>query len=423
MRFREVGELIAPGAGYLTNLAKPLVDGPQPPLGGREDDLMRRIVGLALVTVVVTACTPAADPPPHDAIASEGPVLGEPSPTPSPEETLSENNRCGGLGLPPREGQVTFVRDHRLIGVSPDGSNETCLAELSSGDIPPVIDAVTWNPPADRVIVAERGISTDLSTTRALTGGPAENAVWSRPTGKSIVYISHDGRLMKRSSLGGQATNISFLDRHDDVTYHPAGTHIATTGLTAGGDYGLYLATNLGTDAELIARGEEARFITDLEFTQSGRELWYTARHGPKNWHLHTLHMGKDAFLDTVAKNEFGFEFESSDVFEFSPYAWSALGDCAAGEPDKLHVSRGWGIQIPDDLRDTSLRPVGWLPRQRLVVTSHPVGCSTGAPADIYVLSRQAPVLIAEDLGATAGIRAVVLPPPPPPGEEQEVVA
>ncbi len=383
---------------------------------------MRRIVGIVVLSTLAAACTPAAEAP-EDAIVSKAPTAEEPSATPSPEETLATDDQCDGLGPPPRGGQVTFVRDDRLIGVGPDGSNETCLADLSSGDIPAVTAGVTWNPPADRVIVAERGISTGLSTTKALTGGPAENAVWSRPTGKSIVYISTDGRLMKRSSFGGKAIDISFLDRHDDVTYHPAGTHIATTGLAEDGNYGLYLATNLGTEAELLARGEQARFITDLEFTQSGRELWYTARHGPKNWHLHTLHMGEDAFLDTIAKNAFGFRFASSDVFEFSPYAWSSLGDCVAGEPDKLHVPRGWGLQIPDELGRMSLRPVGWLPHQRLVVTSNAVSCSTGAPQDIYVLSKRSPVLIAEGLGATAGIRAVVLPPPPPPGEEQEVVA
>lgn len=104
---------------------------------------------------------------------------------------------------------------------------------------------------------------------------------------------------MKRSSYGGDSTDISFLDRHDAVTYHPAGEHISTSGVAADGSYGLYLATNLGTKPQLLARGEAARFITNLRFTEDGRHLYYTARHGPRDWHLHRLSVGEEAKLET----------------------------------------------------------------------------------------------------------------------------
>lgn len=243
------------------------------------------------------------------------------------------------------------------------------------------------------------------------------------PKGTSVVYVTGDGRLMKRSSFGGPATDISFLERHDDVTYHPAGEHIATTGVAEDGSYGLYLATNVGGEERLLARGEEARFITDLVFSHSGLSLYYSARHGPRDRHLHRLNMGRDATLDTLDNSEFGFYFAVSEVEEIPPYGWSSIGDCAAGEPDRLHV-RGESIELPSELKRTSLRPVGWLPGRKLVVTSSPVSCSVAAPQDIYVLSHAAqPVLIAREVGLTAAVRTVLPPPPPPPGEEQEVVA
>lgn len=311
------------------------------------------------------------------------------------------------------------------MAVTPDGATERCLADLSDSKTlsagPP---RVAWNGPGDRVLVGNRALSGDLSESRALTEDVDEFPEWSRPNGTSVIWVTKDGRLMKRSSFGGAALDISFLARHDDVTYHPAGEHIATTGLAENGSYGLYLATNVGTKQQLLARGEAARLITDLVFAHNGRELYYEARHGPKNWHLHRLTIGEDARLETLDKNKFGFLVAVSEVGEFPPFIWSSSGDCAAGEADRLHLTSGDGIEIPAELERTSLRPVGWLPGRKLVVSSSPVSCSTAAPQDVYVLqSHKDPLLIAREVGITAAVRAALPPPPPPPGEEQEVVA
>lgn len=389
---------------------------------------MKRIVALCLVLLV--SCTPSEEgSAEEEAIASaDTAATAEPTPTPtttpSPVKTLAATPACDGLGRPRQRGEVTFIRDDRLVAVTPDGEHERCLADLSDSRALGAPGLVSWNGPADRVIVGDRALSKDLSETSALTEKPYVQPLWSRPSGTSVIYVTEDGRLMKRSSFGGRAIDISFLARHDDVTYHPAGEHIATTGLAEDGSYGLYLATNLGTDEKLLARGEAARFITDLVFAQSGRELYYTARHGPNNWHLHRLTIGKNALLETLDKNEFGFYVAVSEVEEFPPFVWSSSGDCAAGEPDRLHVTVGDGFEIPAELERTSLRPVGWLPDRTLVVTSSPVSCSVAAPQDIYVFHRnKEPVLIAREVGESAAVRAVLLPPPPPPGEEQEVVA
>jgi len=386
---------------------------------------MRHAGGLLLIIVVAAACTPEGAEPPPDVVASEVSSV-EPtsdasaSVTPSPELTLEPTQTCDGLGKPPRRAEITFISEGKLMGASPDGTSQRCLAHLADLDVGDFGPVTSWNAPSDRVLIESQVLSSDLSATSELAIGASP--VWSRPTGTSVVWIDDEGHLMKRSSFGGRATDISFLARHDDVTYHPAGTHVATSGRRENGDYGLFLATNIGTEPKLIARGEKARFITNLEFSEDGQRLYYTARHGPGNWHLHRLLMGSNPVLETLAKKETDFDY-SVAWFTWMYYAAFSGGDCAAGQPGELKID-GPKMQIPDELQRSNLRPVGWLSGSRLVVTSSPVSCSTAAPQDIYVLrSKGSPVLIAEEVGASVAIRQKMPPPPPPPGEEQEVVA
>ena len=227
---------------------------------------------------------------------------------------------------------------------------------------------------------------------------------------------------MKRSSYGGAATDISFLERHDAVTYHPAGEHIATTGVAKNGNYGLYLATNLGTDPKLLARGEAARFITNLHFTEDGDYLYYTARHGPRNWHLHRLRIGKEAELETLAKAGTDFEYAVSPFAGFT-YASFVPGDCVAGEPGTFETVNS-KLRLSPELRSREIHPIGWLPDDKLVVRASTTGCSTAQPGDVYVLSRgAAPILVDEENYGSVSVRVRMPEPPPPPGEEQEVVA
>ncbi|MGH2757749.1 MAG: hypothetical protein ACRDI3_08175 [Actinomycetota bacterium] len=383
---------------------------------------MRRLGGVVLIVAMATGCTPERAEPPPDAIASDAPSTAEPSETPTPVETVDTTAQCEGLGRTPGSGQITLFENNQLRAYRPSGGPPSCLIDreesgLSMGNVIPP----SWNAGGDRVIVDDRALSKDGSITSRLTDKGNEEAIWSRPTGTSVVWITKEGRLMKRSSLGGKATDISFLARHDDVTYHPAGEHIATTGLKENGDYGLYLATNVGTEPKLLARGEEARLIISLRFDEDGRTLYYNARHGPRNWHLHSLSIGPDPFLDTLDKGAFPFEYVLTP-FQPNAIAWLSPGDCAAGDPGMFKAPFA-KLQIPDDLRATNLHPVGWLPNGKIVVRAASTGCSTAQPGDVYVLSRKAPVLIDRENYGNVSLRVKMPPPPPPPGEEQEVVA
>lgn len=392
---------------------------------------MRRIVGLVLLTTLVAACTPEAEPPP-DVIASADPS-GEESRTPASEETPATDDSCGGLGRPPARGQITFLREGRLIGVSPNGLRRTCLADLSS-ELLSGGSFQSWNAPGDRLILGANLIGADAAIDPLPPKWHASE--WSRPTGASLIRITREGRLEKRSLEDGSVTDISFLARHDDVAYHPAGTHLAVSGEAEDGSYGVYITTNVGTEPQLLARGEESRYVDQLVFSEGGRSLYFVADHGT-NVHLHRLSLNPPSEGDTGTVQEVEFDTLSvadsiSDlvVAPFTPpdaIAWTENGDCAGGRPSRLR-SEGTGTiaepHIPADLMDRSIVPIAFLPSLRLVVHARSTGCSTAQPGDIYVLGRSgAPTLIEEQEVAAASVRLAHGPPPPPPDIEQEVVA
>lgn len=335
-------------------------------------------------------------------------------------DTLRPTEKCRELGRPRWHGEITFVANgNRLTGASYDGEKERCLANLAPlGTTGP--SAISWNAPGSRVIAGDFALSHDLATS------PIENsATWSRPSGTSVVYISRDHRLLKRASSGGPETDISFLARHDAVTYHPAGTHIATSGKDQNGEYGLFLATNLGRKPHLLARGESARSMRMLRFSQSGSVLYFVADHGHKH-HVHELNLrrGRDVHIETLDTSPRGFTHLTVDPFNGTA-AWTELGDCAAGKPGSLISTAGEGeLSLDDDrMNGRTIEALGWLRGSRLVVAARTTGCSTAQPADIFVLTWHTPTFITSLEAGTAAVRVKHPPPPPPPNKEPKVVA
>lgn len=382
---------------------------------------IRAVAGFSLFLLI--GCTQERGLPRGEVISTADasvPPESRASTTPAPAETIPPDQECSGLGRVPASGQITYFVEDQLQAASPSGQRSECLLaidELDENPGPPV-----WNARGDRVLIGDRGLSRDGAMTARLTEERGEKPQWSRPAGTSVVYVALDGALIKRSSYGGRPIDITFLERHDAVTYHPAGEHIATSGRDKSGGYGLYLATNLGTEPQLLARGEAARFITSLRFSQDGDYLYYTARHGPEDWHLHRLRIGADATLETLARAPHNFEYAVSP-FDPGLFVWFVARDCAAGQPGEFDW-RGRRLVLTPELRAHNLHPVGWLRNGSLVVRALTTGCGTAQPADIYVVSAEhPPVFAAGDVYGSVGVRVRIPPPPPPPGEEQEVVA
>jgi hypothetical protein len=143
-----------------------------------------------------------------------------------------------------------------------------------------------WNGPADKVIVPDGRV---VASTGAadVARGQATSITWSYPTGTTVLEVDAGGRLLLIPAGGGDPLDISFLARHDAAVYHPAGTHVVSSDLARDGTYGVWVATNRGSNPQLLARGETANSISNLVFT-ANHQLLFVADHGDRK-DLHQL--------------------------------------------------------------------------------------------------------------------------------------
>jgi hypothetical protein len=234
----------------------------------------------------------------------------------------------------------------------------------------------------------------------------ARSIEWSRPTGKSFVYISADGsHLLKRTSRGLDERNISFLRRHDQVAYHPAGTHIAVSGLSLDDPpvYGLWLATNLGQDVRPLVRGESVNRIGSFALFHDGT-VAFTADHGD-HW---DVHLASASDVGTIATGPGPYGRIVASEFKAGLFAYQE-GSC-----DKGFKTRISGV--PESLNGVvgsgSTAPAGWLPDGSLLLIARPSGCA-GA-GDLLRWSAGHTTVIARNV-TDAAVRSVAPPPPDPP--------
>ncbi len=81
-------------------------------------------------------------------------------------------------------------------------------------------DVVAWGGRADRVLLGGGIFVADSARSTPLGAGPL---VLSKPSGTAALRVNGDGRLLKREIDKDDWRDISFLARHKDVVYHPAG--------------------------------------------------------------------------------------------------------------------------------------------------------------------------------------------------------
>jgi hypothetical protein len=306
------------------------------------------------------------------ACSSEGgqgdePALSSSTSTASPGVTAPAAD-CD-LGTVPAGGEITYVEADRLYGVTGDGKMRRCLASDAAG-------TPQWNGIGTRVFF-EAGL------------------VLSRPEGKSVLRIDA-GRLFKRSVDGGDERNVSFLDRHDAVVYHPAGRHIASVGLNEN-RYGIYVATNEGEGRQLVTDAENASELSNLQWTESGA-LAFSAFHDGVR-HVHRLDLSNYE-LSTVDESVDDVSDIAASRFEGAGLAWAA----STGSKCSLAVNRGGrSIKVPEAIRNT--RPVGWLPEGLIVVR----GCEPGDRGDVSTLNTaepSMPVVKVAERAAGVAVRA-----------------
>jgi hypothetical protein len=324
--------------------------------------------------------------------------------------------RCRGLESAIPAAEVTFVSRGGLYATTPDGSTVRCIIDDVDAE------RIAWGGGADRVLAD--GAQTTLHTPDAnvAMGEEQQATSWSRPTGTSAISVSPDGRLLKQSTEGADAADISFLERHDEAVYHPAGTHIATVGSDDGGTYGLFISNNEGRDEQLVAVGESAKRIYNLAFNHAGDTLYYAAEHNHR-FDLHSLKVTKtevgnsgtvDSRLGTLFSGPDDVtkivvsEFSSDPLIAFQTHCRTRI--ISGDEESPLDGSLG----------DDNSEPVGWLSDGTLLVLAYDDGCE--GPGQLFAVASGEPTLVAEHVDAAAS-RAVLPPPPEPPDVDPGVVA
>jgi hypothetical protein len=344
-----------------------------------------------------------------------GPDTNRPSPSqPGAAGVFQITGGCEGLRRL-RGSELSFVLGGELYVARRTGSVARCVLEVQQA-----LD-LDWGPQGDRVSFGDlRRYEGDGIVS---LDDVAESLSWSRPTGRAIVYVS-EGRLMKVDAFGDEPVDISFLADHDEVVYHPAGTHVAVTGTAQDGTYGLWLATNVGEDHQLLAIGEDARRIFSLSFAHDGTTIYYAAEHDDR-YDVHSLRLAlqdeegavRDAELGTLdsAPTEMGDVVVSE--FDAERVAYS-VGSCEEGKSTRVWE---FGVtELEGELAGMSSEPIGWLPNGELLVLARPSSCE--GDGTLYAWESGGATRLVPGVSA-AGVRAVLPPPPDPPASEQQAVA
>ncbi|MDP9068599.1 MAG: hypothetical protein M3N53_09710 [Actinomycetota bacterium] len=385
---------------------------------------MKVLLSAALSLTLVAGCQPDAPPAP-EAVASPpaSGAAGSPSLPQAPQAVVASlPASCEPWRGGPQGPQITFVKEGRLFALDPSGGRATCLGGANSYRL-------EWGPRGDRVLLtAGSALAQGVGFRQELPGDQRETT-WSRPTGTSVVYVSHDyGSLLKEDVTTGAIAEISFLEAHHDVAYHPAGTHIAVAGQAHGGAAGLYLATNEGTQVQQIVRGEDAEYIDGLAFSHDGRYLYFRAKH-ENSLDLHSVRIftgeeSADTQRDLSAAGvETIYSGEQAPHFAVSPFSRRPrilLSACFADRGDALvRVGEDETVLEPEL---GAVDPVGWLPDHSVVFIAYERRCDDVGAGDLYSWSRGESTLLVEDVDAAA-IRARLPAAPDPPAKAQGVVA
>jgi len=393
--------------------------------------MLGSLLSFCLIAAACTASntTSTTSAPPPSAASSTTTVGNSSTTTQAPPTTVVDldppglvgalpTGACDGIGSAPEaeQAEVTFVIDGRLYASNTDGSNVRCLTE---GPFPR-----QWAGNGDRLLIR----AGDGALAAIDESGPLPIAVrtrfegesWTRPSGTSVVGIAEDGLLLKYPIDGGDPVDLSFLARHDEVVYHPAGTHVIVVGESADSVYGIWLATNIGTEPELLIEGTSAT-LSSASISHDGLNLQFLADHGDES-HVHQV------FLPDASSAEFDASIalltnSSLANLVVSPFGVGELavaeGTCGAD----LHTVLPYWPET-EVLPGMESRPVGFLPGEPsdLVVAAYPDLCTPGSPVDLYIVDvagAQEPVLLVGGVDAFAlpGVRARLPDPPPPPGE------
>lgn len=379
---------------------------------------MKPVVLTVLVGMVSVACTGGAVDPPatisSDSTTPTSELAGTTSTSEGTTTTVAvsfpvlafPDGPCQ-LDKPQADGEVTVLIGTTLYALGPDSSSPRCLLEgVTSADL-------RWNPTGTALIIGTTAVGADFDYSPPAATGLS----WTYPTGSSVVALTPD-RLWKVAIDNGVETDITFLATTDAVAYHPAGEHLLAIGTDFTGQYGMWLATNQGTDPLLLAFDEGA-ILSDPAWTWLGEPV-FVATHDDGMSHIHRVELTAEGGFDgpIIVESDMALDMLIPSPFDPIMLAYRTAGTPGAGCVDGARVAVS-NVDVPEPLNSWTTSPVGWLPGERLLVLAYPEGCDS--PPDLWSFSPglcpgsvygALPVIAEVDGAAT---RAPVPTPPPPP--------
>jgi hypothetical protein len=188
--------------------------------------------------------------------------------------------------------------------------------------------------------------------------------------------------------------DVSFLADTTLAVYHPAGKDIIAVGTAADGVAGLFMASNRGENARALAiLDDPSTRITEIVPAAWGGYVYFVHDHGDM-WEVHGLGLPdlgladlyrSDAPLGDVTVSPSGSRVMLRDGDCAGP---TQLVDVVSGQGTPVFLSgrnaniRFAGAEVLDAM---SVRPIGFLDENQLVVAARDTGCD--GPADIWVVN------------------------------------
>jgi hypothetical protein len=299
---------------------------------------------------------------------------------------------------------VAFVANGRAWALDPSGRVTCLFAARNAGPF-------AWGPRGDRALLAHLQV-------KGLPGAPSRppSAIdpsvssWGRPIGKSIVFVSRDGRrLLKAHPAGGPFGNVTPVKgaQYERVVYHPSGLAWAFV-LRRGGRESVWMSSNRGTTPRQLVHGRLHTGFDAIAFDEGGTSLYFAAQHVDDRVDIHRLELVGANSAPVAWRG--GPAERVTDLFpgRGGNFAFTVGRDCRSSHALVVTAHRPRGDEL---LPDVPARALGWLDKGHVLVAKG--GC--GDRLDLYSVATQTlnSRLLVRGVDAAAVRRPEPYPPPP----------
>ena len=305
-----------------------------------------------------------------------------------------------------RASTVTFVAGGNAWALNPATGRAACLFAA------PRPGPFEWGPRADRALLARLEVK-PLGRAPSRAASPIDPALtaWGRPTGKSIVFVSRDGRRLLKAHPGSTSFEEVTPLRDADYTlvaYHPSGLAFVFV-VRRNGHESIWMSSNVGERPVQLVHGRLHTRFEALAWGDAGQTLYFAGRHPDGRVHVHALPLVGATSAPVVWSSQMG-----QHVSAILP-GWPGLAltvdrsSCASRHTVLVTTKRAGAVP----LAGRPSRAVGWLDDHHLLVAAG--GC--GEPIDLYSVEHAtlAARVLVRDVDAASVRRAEPLPPPPLP--------